>query len=224
MARDGRASTMERRTTPAIIGTDALGRPKTDEERDGDEAVLIAHDFAGARLIALRYAYTRRRSDAAAQDLLGRALLRLVRQGWDPAEVPLAKRLCRLVWSEWTNELSETDAARNAVEIFLANQEMQKGATQPSVQDQAIALEDVRAHEGHAHDLADALRASFEKAGDVVNLEWLAYWLAGKDDIQEMARRSQREPREFYLAAERRKRHVQRILAAIRGADDVEKP
>jgi hypothetical protein len=224
MARAGRASTMERRTTPRIIGTDSLGRAKTDEERDGDQAVLIAHDFAGASLLALRFAYTRRRSDDGARELLARAYLRLVRHGWDPAEVPLAKRLCRLVWSEWTNELSETDAARAAVEVFLAKQEMEKGTTQPSVQDQAIALEDVRADEGRAHDLAEALRASFEKAGDVVNLEWLAHWLAGEDDIQAMARRSQREPREFYLAAERRKRHVQRILAAMRGADDVEKP
>jgi hypothetical protein len=87
----------------AILGTDRLGRALTNEERARFGALLREHDYPGARLVALRFAYKLARSRARPQDLIGRVDLRLVRLGWDPNEVSLVRRLCRLVWSEWTH-------------------------------------------------------------------------------------------------------------------------
>ena len=42
-----------------------------------------------------------------------------MRTGWDPNVVPLVKRMCRLVWSEFHNQIRETDTARGAEEVFL---------------------------------------------------------------------------------------------------------
>jgi hypothetical protein len=53
-------------------------------------------------MVALRFAYKKTRSHGRAQDLVGRVNLRLVRRGWDPRDVTLVKRMCRLVWSEYT--------------------------------------------------------------------------------------------------------------------------
>ena len=78
----------------AIVGTDRLGRPFTDEEKARASKLLREHDFAGACMIALRFAHKKTRSLQAAQDLLARACLRLVRKGWDPDEVPLVRRMC----------------------------------------------------------------------------------------------------------------------------------
>src|SRR5579872_4272425 len=83
-----------------ILGTERLGRPLTPDEKAVFGALLREHDYPGARLVALRFAYKLARNVARAQDLMGRADLRLVRFGWDPKEVPLVQRLCRLVWSE----------------------------------------------------------------------------------------------------------------------------
>src|SRR5579884_2510178 len=94
-----------------VVGTDRLDRPFTDDERAYFEQVLRAHDFRRARRYALLFARRLARSNEGAHDLLGRALVRLVRGGWNPNEVTLDKRLCRLVWSEWTHEKGE-DARR----------------------------------------------------------------------------------------------------------------
>jgi hypothetical protein len=209
---EGRVSEPKRH--PAIIGTDKLGRAFTDDERAVFSALLREHDFVGACMIALRFAFKLRRAVAAAQDLLGRAKLRLVRQGWDPNEVTLVKRLCRLVWSEHTNELSESATARKAEEIFLREQQ----PTAPSPEDLALRFEREREEEARATKHIDALRASFEAAKDEVNLLWLKYKLDDVDEPKEMALRSGLDPMEFYRAAERRNRHVMRLLAAQGGA------
>ena len=80
-----------------MLGTDRLGRPLTDEEKRRFGALLREHDYPGARLVALRFAYRLTEGRASARDLMGRVDLRLVRLGWDPKEVALRSRLCRLV-------------------------------------------------------------------------------------------------------------------------------
>src|SRR4030088_2751574 len=111
----------------AILGTAPLGRALTNEERARFGALLREHDYPGARSVALRFAYKLARSRARAQDLMGRADLRLVRFGWNPKEVSLVKRLCRLVWSEWTHAIDESDTARKAEEGFLRELEVTEG-------------------------------------------------------------------------------------------------
>ena len=68
----------------------------------------------------------------------------------------------------------------------------------------------------------EKLRAIFVKAGDEVNLLWLKLELEGLSDLQQMAAASGRDVADFYAAAKRRKRAVQRLLANEQGVDSVE--
>jgi len=194
-------------------GADARARPLTIDERRRLGALLREHDYPGARLVALRFAHKLTRDRAAAHDVMGRAELRLVRLGWDPREVALVKRLCRLVWSEWTNMLAEQDAARRAQSAFV-REAATDAASAPSPEQ--LATRD--AEQAAASAWLERLRASFERAGDEVNLAWLEHTLRGETDQRAMAQRSGRDVTEFYRAADRRKRHVRRLLAADAGA------
>jgi len=160
------------------LGTDRLGRPLTDAERKDLSALLRKHDFVGASLVSLRFGLTLRRSRPAAQDLQGRANLRLVRQGWDPSVVTLAKCLCRFVWSEHHHMKSEAAAARRAEERFLQEQGIESSVA-PSIEDLRARLEREKQEEEHAEQRIQALRAAFVKADDTVNLLWLDYRLSG---------------------------------------------
>jgi hypothetical protein len=228
----------------AVVGTDRLGRPLTDDEKKRFGALLREHDYPGARLVALRFAYKLTRSVPRAQDLMGRADLRLVRSGWDPREVALVKRLCRLVWSEWTHAAEESDTARKAEEGFVRELQITEGLTvvppvRPKAADAPGATRApewaVPPHEHHvtalevAHESRtkasakiEKLRAIFEKAGDEMNLLWLKLELEGVSDLQQMATASGRDVADFYAAAKRRKRAVQRLLANDRGVDSIE--
>jgi hypothetical protein len=227
----------------AVIGTDALGRPLVDDEKKRFGALLREHDYPGARLVALRFAYKLTHSLGRAQDLMGRADLRLVRSGWNPRDVPLVKRLCRLVWSEWTHASAEGETARKAEEGFVRELEVTEGLKvappmRPKTTDApAVAKAPewaVPPHEHHVTALEAAhesrtkasvkiekLRAIFEKAGDEVNLLWLKHELEGVSDLQQMAAASGRDVADFYAAAKRRKRAVQRLLANEQGVESV---
>ncbi len=202
---------------PIVLGTERLGRALSDDETRRLGALLREHDYPGARLIAMRFAFKLTHKQSAAQDLMGRVALRLVRLGWDPKEVTLPRRLCRLVWSEWTNEASETDTSRRAEEGFLRELEVTEGLVVPSVEQRTTDHETHREKREHAQSQLDKLRAAFEFAGDAVNILWLAFTVAGETDAQEMARQSGRDVSEFYAAAKRRKRTVRRLIAATRG-------
>ena len=193
------------------VGTDRLGRPLTNAESAELADVLRAHDFVGASSVALRFAYKKTRSHGRAQDLLGRVNLRLVRRGWDPREVTLVKRMCRLVWSEFTHEVEDGVLARRAEEIFLL-QERAEGRSDPEV----VAAQQQARFEAEARETErlESLRAVFVEAKDEVNLLWLDFQLKGIEEPAKMARESGRDPKEFYLAADRRKRHLERMLAA----------
>jgi hypothetical protein len=194
-----------------FVGTEKLGRPLTDPEKKDLASFLRRHDFVGASMIALRFAFTLRSSKSAARDLLGRANLRLLRHGWDPGEVPLPKRLCRLVWSEHTNELRENAHRRKAEEGFLREEGLQHSA---SPEDLVTRLAKEKEEEERATKKFDALRASFVAADDPVNVCWLDYTREGIREPAEMAHKSGRDVREFYRATDRRNRHIARLAAA----------
>ena len=219
----------------SILGTERLGRPLTDDEKKRFGALLREHDYPGKRLVALRFAYKLTNHTARAQDLMGRADLRLVRFGWDPREIPLVRRLCRLVWSEWTNEASESKTAERAEEAFMRELAVTEGLTlvaskAAELGERADAAQEgevgVPSHEGQflARDAAEEsrskgsaklakLKAIFEKTGDEVNLLWLKFELEDITDLQQMAQRSGRDVGDFYAAAKRRKTAVRRLLA-----------
>jgi hypothetical protein len=197
----------------AYPGTVALRRPLTNDESKALSELLKAHGFIHARLVALAFGTKLMRSKAGGEDLVGRAVLRLVRHGWDPAQVALKKRLLRLVWSEWTHYKDETKKQRKAEEEFLERHKLETPDVSPSPE-QVLAE---RAEEAKNQAELDRLRASFQAAGDEVNLLWLAYTTQGIDDLQEMATQSGRDVTEFYRAADRRKRHVIRLIAQNQG-------
>jgi hypothetical protein len=171
------------------------------------------------RLVALRFAYRLTRSMGRAKDLMGRADLRLVTTGWDPSEVSLAKRLCRLVWSEWTHSDRETDKARRAEEGFFRELEATDGIKVPSIEQRATELETARETQTKGEVQLAKLRVLFEQAGDEVNLLWLKLQLEGVTEATRMAELSGRDVADFYAAARRRNRAVQRLLANDRGVD-----
>ncbi len=203
----------------AFVGTERLGRAMTDEEKQRFGKLLREHDYPGARLVALRFAYKLARKTTRAQDLMGRVDLRLVRFGWDPAAVSLVRCLCRLVWSEWTHAPGESDKARQAEEGFLRELEVSDGVKVPSVEQQAVSLETDKEVRTKASVKLEKLRILFEKTGDEVNLLWLKLTFEGEKDLQKMATATGRDVEEFYAAAKRRKRAVQRLLANDHGVD-----
>ncbi len=175
------------------VGTDKLGRPLTKTESKELSSLLRKHDFVGASMVALRFAFKLRKDKAAARDLQGRAQLRLVRHGWDPSEVSLVKRMCRLVWSEHTHEASEDATRRKAEEGFLREQGLDHSAA-PSVEDEITRL--ATENEEIARDARRlaSLRAAFVAADDEVNLLYLKYRIRGyrgaeRDGAAERARR-----------------------------------
>jgi hypothetical protein len=199
------------------VGTNRLGRPLTATERKDLASLLRKHDFAGASMVSLNFALKLSRSRPAAQDLRDRAHVRLLEQGWDSGVVTLAKCLCRFVWSEHKNENRKRVAARKAEEVFLREQGIERSAA-PLAEDLAVRLETEGQEEERAGKRSASLRAAFVEAGDTVNQLWLDHWLAGVDEPREMARLSGRDVSDFYRAADRRKRHVARLLAAENGA------
>ena len=220
-------------STGAYAGTDRLGRSLTDEDKKRLAKLLRDHDFPGASLVALRFASKLARSREAAKDLLGRTNLRLVRWGWDPAEVPLVKRLCRLVWSELTHQKRETDAAKRAEQGFLRELEVTEGRVvastraTPSTEERAIRLEQDREDDARGEKelevlraKLDELRAHFRAEKDEVNLLFMDFVLKEITEPARMARESRRDVTEFYAAAKRRKRIVEKLLADESGASD----
>lgn len=195
------------------VGTDRLERPLKESEKRELAAVLREHDFVGASLRSLRFAHELRRDKPAAQDLQGRANLRFVRQGWDPQVVTLVKRLCRLVWSEHTSAARENEFSVTVTDAYLREQDVHH-AEATSAEDRIAQIETEQREEARAKRQLDSLRAAFVEVGDEVNLLWLDYRLAGVADPAEMARLSGRDVGEFYRAADRRKRHTARLLAA----------
>jgi hypothetical protein len=200
-------------------GAGRLGRPLNDEERRELGELLKNHDYSGARLVALRFAHKLTRNLSRAQDLMGRVDHRLIRLGWDPAEVSLVKCMCRYVWSEWTHEKSEIKTSRQAEAVYAHSRDNFASLDGSAVsREEAMAPPADRAEMDRQNEERIAkLRAAFEKAGDDVNLFWLKLTLEGEDDLAAMAARSARDVKDFYVAAKRRKRAVERLLAEERG-------
>jgi len=231
------------------LGTDRLKRALTNAERDQLARVLRKHDFAGASLVALRFAYKLTRNRERARDLMGRANLRLMCTGWDPNEVALVKRLCRLVWSEHTHQKRETDASRRAEEAFLREEGIhgelppaasqsgdplrarKEGPVASSPEQHVLRLEEEREEDARREAKLVEMRGDLKKLRDVfvarkdeVNVLYLDHWMAGTEDVTKMAKDSGRDPEEFYAAQKRRRRVIERFLAEKNGVppDDEE--
>jgi DNA-directed RNA polymerase specialized sigma24 family protein len=193
-------------------GTDTLDRPYTAAERRALGKALVAHGFHAAHRAALAFAYKKTHNRAHAEDIVGRVLLRLVRQGWDPAEVPLKVRLCRLVFSEWTHWLEERAAQREAERGFAHDLALIENPHTMSAEERQECEAREAAREAASEARLEKMRVIFREAGDDVNLEWLDYTEQGIDSLDEMARRSKRDVKDFYLATERRKRVTNRLI------------
>jgi hypothetical protein len=208
----------------AVIGTERLGRPLTDDEKHRFGALLLEHDYPGKRLVALRFAHKLTWSRLRAQDLMGRVDLRLVKYGWDPREVTLVRGLCRLVWSEWTHTVGESESAQRAEQGYLRELEVTEGLVVPSIEQLVVAAETEEAVRTKGAAQLEKLRVLFEEQKDEVNLVWLKRSLEGENDLGKMATDSGRDVTEFYAAAKRRRRAVQRLLANDRGVDSSGEP
>jgi hypothetical protein len=206
--------------TAAIIGTQRLGRPFTDEEKKHFGQVLREHDYVGVRLIALRMAFRLTRSRAAAANLVSRVDLRLVLNGWDPNQVSLVRCMCHLTWVEWTHDGRETEASRRAEEGYLRELGV-AGATAAPSAEQRVTEHEARVDvETKAAARLKKLRAVFVASGDEVNLLWLDAAEAtaeGMPDLQKLAASTGRDVTEFYAAAKRRRRAVTALIAEERG-------
>ena len=207
-----------------VVGTDVLGRPFTPAEKAYFERLLRKHGFLAARAVASKFAHSKARTRAEAEDILGRVMLRLVRQGWDPAEVPLVKRLCRLVFSEWTHERAERKVARAAEKAFVEEMAGVENLHTMAPDEAAEARARLEAERARAEANLERLRQVFREADDDVNLAWLDYTQRGIESLQEMALLDRRDVGEFYRAADRRKRHVERLILAGKGTTFKEKP
>jgi DNA-directed RNA polymerase specialized sigma24 family protein len=203
----------------AVVGIERLGRPLTDDEKRRLGALLKEHDYPGKRLIALRYAYRLTESVAAAEDLMERADLRLLTTGWDPLEVPLVSRLCRLVWSEYLNAERGEGRAERAAELYLGELEATEGTVAPSIEKSVVTAETDEGVLTKGRAQLAKLRAIFEAQNDEVNLIFLKRSLEGETDLGKMAAESGRDVREFYAAAKRRRTAVARLLANDGGVD-----
>jgi hypothetical protein len=201
----------------AVLGTDRVGRAFTQEERRALGALLKAHDYAGARLIALRFALKLTHDRDRAGELVDRVDSRLVRLGWDPAAISLPRYLCRLVWSEWTHESNEENRRREVEGAYALERRIIDGDSTPSAEDQAIAAETKAGAEANARAAIAKLRAFFEAESDTVNLLWLDAALRADGEppnAKTLAEKTGRYVTEFYAAAKRRARAVARVLGA----------
>jgi hypothetical protein len=200
-----------------VLGKDRIGRAFTHEERRALAAELRKHDYEGARLGALRFAYRLTRDPDKARDVMGRVDSRLVRLGWDSAAISLPRYLCRLVWSEWTHTLEVEARVRLAEGTSVGERNATDGEAAPALEQRAIDAETKTAAEARARAAIQKLRAFFETEGDTVNLLWLEAALEqeeGLPDPRTLAAQTGRTATEFYAAAKRRKRAVARILGA----------
>jgi hypothetical protein len=220
------------------LGTDRLRRRLTDAERNQLDKLLRDHGFRAASIHAFRFALKLAKTKGRAEDLIGRANLRLVRTGWDPNAVSLQRRLLRLVWSEFTHDKREEAAARRAEEAFLREEGIQgpvppaaptrgdplrppsKEAAAPSIEQQAIALEEDHAELAERRKSFEKLRARLLAKKDAVAIEYLDQQLKGTDDVGKIAKNAGRDVKLIYEAARRIHRMVEKILAEKNGVDD----
>ncbi|HEY1697773.1 MAG TPA: hypothetical protein VGG39_36685 [Polyangiaceae bacterium] len=225
------------------LGTDRIGRALTDEESKRLGRMLRDHGFVGASMVALRFGFRLTRGRGNARDLFGRVQLRLVRTGWDPNAVPLVKRLCRLVWSEYTHEVRESDTARRAEESFLREEgilgeprqasaargdPVKPAPLEPVTSSYEQQLERLAAERDdearRALSLAQlrrglpVLRARLRANEDVVNEAWVECHLRGVRDLDAMVKEKGHTKDEFYAAQKRRQRAVQDVLEETRPA------
>jgi hypothetical protein len=212
------------RPAPEEHDLDAEADPEVAARRARLEERLLQEDIERAMLVALDFAFERTESMPYSRELVRRARTLLwERATWDPEKASLAVYLCGVVRSEETHD-ARAAATRAAKEAAALDEAEHLGGTRsPSPETLALQAEERAQARTAARAQLDELRHAFEEADDDVNLLWLDYRLQDIDEPAEMAALSGRDVKDFYRAADRRKRHVQRLIAAKRAADAHEK-
>jgi hypothetical protein len=148
-----------------------------------------------------------------AWELTRRSLTRLWETGsWDPSgEHSLAAVLCAIARSERSKDARAEERRAKVYEKYALQQDVLRQPSGDSPEKQLLERAARREAERAAKWKVLRLRRSFERAGDDVNLLWLDLRLKGFETPQEMAAESGRPVGDFYLAAERRERHVLRL-------------
>ncbi len=198
---------------------ESAARAASEDDQDRFERLLVAHRIDEALLKALAFAMMLTRKDEPrAKELQRRALTRLWerRASWDPAKVKLATFLCGLVRSENSHDAEKAETRRKYEEEAVAKTVPLERTHAPSPEDLVLELEEADEDRRKALGKLEPLRVAFVEAGDKVNLLWLKSSLEGLETPAEMAERTGIPVRQFYLAADRRKRHVERLLAERR--------
>jgi hypothetical protein len=193
------------------------------EEQDRFERLLVAHDIDRVLLVVLAFALKNMGVDLTrAKELQRRAYTKLWerRDSWDPAKVSLTAYMCGLVRSENSHDAEKAETRLEHEDAAATEAAALGRAHAPSPEDMALDLERADEDRRKALGKLEPLRLAFVQAKDKVNLVWLKMSLEGLDTPAEMAERTGIPVREFYLAADRRKRHVERLLAGMRTKEE----
>ena len=198
--------------------------PELVAAREKLEEHLLGEDLEGAMVVAYEYAFALTESEGNARELVRRARTLLwERATWDWDEYTLREYLCGVVKSLFSND-ARAAVLRAEKEGEVVAEAKHLGETRAQSPEQlAIDAEEREQRRATASGQLEELRRAFVRAGDKVNVQWLDFQLQGIEEPAEMAKLSRRNVRDFYLAADRRKRHVARILAERRAADAKEK-
>ena len=193
---------------------DAPAGGGTENERARLEEALVQQNLDELlKAVALWAVKNLEQSPGNAWELAQRALTRCWETcAWDPrGEDTLAAVLCAIVRS-----LRSTDARSHARRIEVYEQYAQQHdvlmqATTRSPEEQMLHRARRRAEQRRAKWRVVRLRRSFQEARDDVNVQWLELSLRGYETAREMAEVSGRPEKDFYAAAKRRVRHVERL-------------
>ncbi len=200
---------------------DAGVDPELDARRKRIEAHVAGMDpnvVAAAMVAAYDHARALTDDDKPyARELVKRArTLVWHRASWNIERFTLAEVLCGLVDSEFSHD-ARAAATRADKEGFVAAEDAHLGTSRPPTPEELVLEKEERERSSaDARARLEVLREAFTKARDVVNQVWLNFQLQDIDEPAEMARLSKIDVKQFYLAADRRKRLVRKLLEEAR--------
>jgi hypothetical protein len=190
------------------------GGGPTEQQRLRIEEALVAADVDNVLLAVADW--VREYFEMApgnAWELAQRSLTRLWEtSSWDPAgEHTLGAVLCAIARSERSKDARAEERRAKAYEAYALQLDVLQHENTLSPEEAALQRAQRRAEKRAAKGKVLRLRRSFERAGDVVNQIWLDLRLKGFETPAEMAAQSGRPEKDFYLAAARRRAHVERL-------------
>ncbi len=191
----------------------ARRREPTEEERAAFEEMLLDEDIEGAIVRAKAYAMklTRRNETMARQMAEDAFRLAWERCTWDREKVSLGRYLVGVVRSEFSNAARDGAAEREEAEEYMTELETLSGPTAPSPESANIDRGERTVSEAEAAREIDEVRRILDERGDTVGLLALSYMLDDVFEPADMARLSGRPVEDFYRAADRRSRLVDKL-------------